>query len=108
MYIIDWDNYLCHNRLRVEIEPESLGNDYRSCFESDLKRVIFCQALRRMHDKTQVIPLSNGDTLLTRLTHSMQVMDVAEMLATKLTRRADFLENYKERAAFMQIVSPQY
>lgn len=108
MYIIDWDNYLCHNRLRVEIEPESLGNDYRSCFESDLKRVIFCPALRRMHDKTQVIPLSNGDTLLTRLTHSMQVMDVAEMLATKLTRRADFLENYKERAAFMQIVSPQY
>ncbi len=99
MYIIDWDNYLCHNRLRVEIEPESLGNDYRSCFESDLKRVIFCPALRRMHDKTQVIPLSNGDTLLTRLTHSMQVMDVAEMLATKLTRRADFLENYKERAA---------
>jgi len=99
MYKIDWEKYLSCNRLRKENEPAGTEYDYRNFFESDLKRVIFCPALRRMHDKTQVIPLSNGDTLLTRLTHSIQVMDVAEMLATRLTRNEEFVENYKEKAS---------
>lgn len=99
MYKIDWDKYLSYKRLRKEKELVETDFDSRECFESDLKRVIFCPALRRMHDKTQVIPLSNGDTLLTRLTHSIQVMDVAEMLATRLTRNDKFVENYKEKAS---------
>lgn len=95
----DWRKYLSHDRLRKEKEPLGSVNDFRECFESDLKRVLFCPALRRMHDKTQVIPLSNGDTLLTRLTHSMQVMGIAEMLAIRLTRNEEFVKNYKEKAA---------
>ena len=57
------------------------GWECRNPFESDLGRVIFCPAIRRMHDKTQVIPLTSGDTILTRLTHSMQVMSVADYSA---------------------------
>lgn len=99
MYKIDWGKYLSHDRLRIEKDLLGSGDDYRACFESDMKRVLFCPALRRMHDKTQVIPLSNGDTLLTRLTHSMQVMGIAEMLAIRFTRNEDFVEEYKEKAS---------
>lgn len=95
----DWGKYLSHDRQRKEMESLGSSNDYRACFESDLKRVLFCPALRRMHDKTQVIPLSNGDTLLTRLTHSMQVMGIAEMLAISLTRNEEFSKKYKEKTA---------
>ena len=96
MYKIDWEQYLSHERLRKENDQFFSGNDFRTCFESDLRRVAFCPAIRRMHDKTQVIPLSNGDTALTRLTHSMQVMTVAEMLGTCLTRRKEFTALYGE------------
>ena len=95
MYQIDWEKYLSHSRFREEDEG---GNSYCSCFEQDLRRVMFCPALRRMHDKTQVIPLSNGDTLLTRLTHSVQVMDVAEMLANNLTHNDEFCKMYGDNA----------
>lgn len=95
----DWGKYLSHDRQRKEMETLGSSDDYRVFFESDLKRVLFCPALRRMHDKTQVIPLSNGDTLLTRLTHSMQVMGIAEMLAINLTRNEEFSKKYKEKTA---------
>lgn len=99
MYRIDWDKYLCPERWRKEEQMETAVSDLRSHFESDLMRVAFCPALRRMHDKTQVIPLSNGDTALTRLTHSMQVMIVAEKLGACLCRKKDFGELYGEPQA---------
>ena len=96
-YLLDWDKYLSPNRLRNEEKTFPRG-DNRASFETDLRRVVFCPALRRMHDKTQVIPLSNGDTLLTRLTHSLHVMDVAEMIAIRLTRCEGFRKKYKDKA----------
>ncbi len=98
-YQIDWDCYLKPQRQRPSSVPaEQAEWDLRNPFESDLGRVIFCPALRRMHDKTQVIPLTSGDTVLTRLTHSMQVMCVAESLAHNYTRSKKFVDAYGERA----------
>lgn len=103
MYRIEWEKYLSHERFRKEAED---GKDYCYCFEQDLRRVVFCPAIRRMHDKTQVIPLSNGDMQLTRLTHSVQVMDVAEMLANRLTHNEEFIKMYQENAmAFSHSIS---
>lgn len=99
VYAIDWAYYLKPDRQRVSGTNASKGHDYRNQFESDLGRVIFCPAIRRMHDKTQVIPLTSGDTILTRLTHSMQVMNVAESLAHNYTRSKSFLNNYGDKAA---------
>ena len=98
LYYINWDNYLSSERERETNSTAGSNSDMRNSFESDLGRVIFCPAIRRMHDKTQVIPLSGGDTVLTRLTHSMQVMSVAESLANDYTRTKDFLELYEEKA----------
>lgn len=98
LYPINWDKYLSPERLRKSGTHASVDWDLRNPFESDLGRVIFCPALRRMHDKTQVIPLTSGDTILTRLTHSMMVMSVAESLAHIYTRTEAFKKIYGEKA----------
>lgn len=97
-YPIDWEKYLKPERKRQSGTQASVGWDSRNQFESDLGRVIFCPAIRRMHDKTQVIPLTSGDTILTRLTHSIQVMSVAESLAHYYTRSDGFIKTYGEKA----------
>ena len=97
-YPIDWGKYLIPERLRGTGSHASIDWDKRNPYESDLGRVIFCPALRRMHDKTQVIPLTSGDTVLTRLTHSMMVMSVAESLAHNYTRTDAFKNVYGDKA----------
>lgn len=98
LYVIDWEKYLKPERKRQSGSKASIGWDSRNQFESDFGRVIFCPAIRRMHDKTQVIPLTSGDTILTRLTHSMQVMSVAESLAHFYTRSEAFINTYGKKA----------
>lgn len=98
LYRMDWDKYLKPDRKRPSGSHASIDWDCRNPFESDLGRVIFCPAIRRMHDKTQVIPLTSGDTILTRLTHSMQVMSVVESLAHNYTRSEKFKALYGESA----------
>lgn len=96
-YPINWEKYLIPERQRQSGTHANEGWDSRNQFESDLGRVIFCPSIRRMHDKTQVIPLTSGDTILTRLTHSMQVMSVAESLAHFYTRTENFRKVYGEK-----------
>lgn len=98
MYAIDWEKYLRPDRKRQSGSKASVDWDSRNQFESDFGRVVFCPAIRRMHDKTQVIPLTSGDTILTRLTHSMQVMSVAESLAHYYTRSESFIKLYGDKA----------
>lgn len=98
LYNIDWEQYLQPKRQRESGTQATIGWDCRNQFESDFGRVVFCPAIRRMHDKTQVIPLTSGDTILTRLTHSMQVMSVAESLAHYYTRSDAFKELYGDKA----------
>lgn len=100
-YNIDWDKYLSTERARKsnkKIEDNSL--DKRNAFESDFGRVVFSSPLRRMHDKTQVIPLTSGDKIHTRLTHSIEVMNTAKSLALNLCRDQDFIDEYTEKKAF--------
>lgn len=94
LYPMRWEKYLSEKRWRDEsvLDP---AKDTRNPFEVDFGKVVFCPALRRMHDKTQVIPLSSGDCVLTRLTHSMHVMNIAESLACNYTRSRDFLDLYE-------------
>lgn len=89
LYPIDWGKYLKPERKKSETYA-SKGWYNRNPFESDLGRAFFCPAIRIIHDKTLVIPLTSGDTILTRLTHSMQVMRVAEPFAYFYTRSDKF------------------
>ena len=100
IYTINWKKYLSNKRWQEE-PSLNVEKDSRNPFEVDFGKVIFCPALRRMHDKTQVIPLSSGDNVSTRLTHSLHVMNIAESLACNYTRSETFLNQYdKPKDAF--------
>lgn len=98
MYKIDWNKYLSSKRFRENSEFENHKEDKysekRNAFESDFGRVAFSSALRRMHDKTQVMPLTTGDSVHTRLTHSIEVMSIAYSLGISLCRDKDFVNLY--------------
>ncbi|MBD5237142.1 MAG: dNTP triphosphohydrolase [Bacteroidales bacterium] len=102
-YDIDWKKYLSEERFRPSNKASDGENnsDHRSPFESDFGRVVFSSPIRRMHDKTQVIPLTSGDNIHTRLTHSLEVMNTAKSLAIDLCRDKDFIEEYGEMEALI-------
>lgn len=102
MYHIEWEKYLNSDRYResqFEKRKQDVGQkELRTPFESDFGRVIFSSAIRRMHDKTQVMPLSTGDSVHTRLTHSLEVMSIAYSLGIALCRDEEFQQLYGKDA----------
>lgn len=112
MYKINWDDYLSNERYRSVSEfKDRLSKDSdeekRNDFESDFGRVAFSSAIRRMHDKAQVMPLTTGDSVHTRLTHSIEVMSIAYSLGISLCRDKDFIEVYgKEEAMELERTIP--
>ena len=87
---MSWTKYLSAKRLRPT--TRNFENDPRNEFESDFGRVIFSPAIRRMHDKTQVFPLTTDDNIHSRLTHSMEVMAIGHSLGLRLCEDKRFQE----------------
>ncbi|WP_029280132.1 dGTP triphosphohydrolase [Pedobacter borealis] len=86
---MNWKKLLNDNRLR---ESTRL-TDSRNEFESDYGRVLFSPALRRMHDKTQVFPLTADDNIHSRLTHSMEVMAIGYSLGLDILKNDEFVNS---------------
>jgi dGTPase len=59
-------------------------DEFRTAFERDRDRIIHSKAFRRLKHKTQVFLNPEGDHFVTRLTHTMQVTQVARSLAAAL------------------------
>ena len=76
-------------------EKGDMGKDSRTPIESDLGRAIFSPAARRLHDKTQVFPLTTDDNIHSRLTHSLEVMNLAHSFALFLSGSKVFCEKIK-------------
>jgi len=87
---MNWNELLSNKRIRTSNRP--LEDDPRNDFESDFGRVIFSPATRRMHDKTQVFPLTSDDNTHSRLTHSLEVMAVGHSLGLKVCEDKYFQE----------------
>jgi dGTPase len=70
------------SRGRTRPEPP---DEFRTAFERDRDRIIHSKAFRRLKHKTQVFLNPEGDHFVTRLTHTMQVTQVARALAAALS-----------------------
>jgi dGTPase len=76
---------------RGRLHPEA-GGDARSPFQRDRDRIIHATAFRRLQYKTQVFIYHEGDHFRTRLTHSIEVAQIARSIARLLALDEDLAE----------------
>ena len=84
--------YACkpeESRGRLHKEPESAT---RSLFQRDRDRIIHSAAFRRLKHKTQVFVYHEGDYYRTRLTHSLEVAQIARSVSRALGLDEDLAE----------------
>ena len=74
-------------RRHPEAPPQS-----RNQFQRDRDRIVHCNAFRRLEYKTQVFVNHEGDLFRTRLTHSIEVAQIARTLARNLGVHEDLVE----------------
>ena len=84
-YATDWE------QSRGRMVPEDASRT-RTPFQRDRDRIIHCTAFRRLQHKTQVFISPEGDHLRTRLTHSLEVSQIARSIARVLRADEDLTE----------------
>src|SRR5690554_8006641 len=77
------------SRGRRHVEPPPEG---RNEFQRDRDRIIHAKAFRRLEYKTQVFVNHEGDLFRTRLTHSIEVAQIARSVARNLRLNEDLTE----------------
>ena len=92
--ITNWDRaYSADDRLRWLAEPpKRVAAPERTAFERDRARVVHSASLRRLAAKTQVLGPQSDDFVRNRLTHSLEVAQVARDLAHPLGAHPDLAE----------------
>ena len=66
--------------------------DLRTVYQRDRDRIIHCKAFRRLKHKTQVFLAPRGDHYRTRLTHTLEVAQIARTIAKSLHLNEDLTE----------------
>ena len=84
-----WATFSDASRGRVVPEPQ---DPLRPVFQRDRDRVLHCKAFRRLKQKTQVFLSPEGDLYRTRLTHTLEVSQIARTIARALRLNEDLTE----------------
>ena len=79
---------------RVPLEPDPI----RPCFQRDRDRILHCKAFRRLKQKTQVFLSPEGDHYRTRLTHTLEVSQIARTISRALRLNEDLTEAIQSAA----------
>jgi dGTPase len=77
------------SRGRRHPEPD---HPFRSLYQRDRERIVHCTAFRRMTGKTQVLVATINDHHRTRLTHTLEVTQIARTVARRLRLNEDLTE----------------
>jgi len=81
----EWLSPLAAFSDRFSARPDDEAPDpFRTAFVRDRDRIIHCGAFRRLKDKTQVFVIDEGDFYRTRLTHTLEVAQMARWLCLAL------------------------
>lgn len=84
--------YACRpDQTRGRVHPHEISA-IRTCFQRDRDRIIHTHAFRQLKDKTQVFVVRDGHEYRTRLTHTMEVAQIARSLARALLVNEDLAE----------------
>ncbi|MBF0511919.1 MAG: deoxyguanosinetriphosphate triphosphohydrolase [Candidatus Omnitrophica bacterium] len=70
-------------------EPQ---HELRTCFQRDRDRIVHSEAFRKLEYKTQVFVIFEGDYYRTRLTHTIEVAQLARTLGRNLQLNEDLIE----------------
>lgn len=73
-------------------DKEELLDEVRTCYMIDRDRIIHSKAFRRLKHKTQVYIKTSGDHYRTRLTHTLEVAQVAKTIGKGIGLNEDLLE----------------
>jgi dGTPase len=79
------------DRTRGRLRPEN-EDHIRPAFQRDRDRIIHCKAFRRLKHKTQVFFAPEGDHYRTRLTHTLEVSQIARSIAKVLRLNEELTE----------------
>jgi dGTPase len=79
-------------RLSADRDHPEPPDPHRTAFQIDRDRIVHSKAFRRLKHKTQVFLSPRGDHYRTRLTHTMEVMQVARSIARGLNLNEDLVE----------------
>ena len=87
--LASWATFSDASRGRVRPEEQ---DPIRPVFQRDRDRIIHCKAFRRLKQKTQVFLSPEGDLYRTRLTHTLEVAQIARTIARALRLNEDLTE----------------
>lgn len=84
--------YASYSKYTKGRDREEEACDIRTCYQRDRDRIIHCKTFRRLKHKTQVFLAPAGDHYRTRLTHTLEVAQIARTIAKALRMNEDLTE----------------
>ena len=89
MILADWATKSVSSKGREREDPEDA---MRTCFQRDRDRILHSKSFRRLKQKTQVFLSPEGDLYRTRLTHTLEVSQIARTMSRALRLNEDLTE----------------